>query len=669
MLAWASLFICVILVSIPTNADAQADPAAYGALPSIDAAELSPDGKTLALLENVDGVTIVGIYPLDGGKPSLASLGKLKARDITWAGNEYLLLLVSVTDRVDTTAGLQNWEVWRYLSISKDGEHMQYLFTGDGVFGATTTAGDLLHTLPDDPEHALIANLNDTFSGAMRMSNIQDNDDLYRRGWSIYKVNLRNGREKKIVAGTTQTADYIVDSNGAPAFRIDYDEDKGKRLLRRIEGVRKVTTIAEFDQPKGATAPYSFAMSDDDSVLYAFGYHGRDTLGVYRLDAATGAIGAPVFYSDAYDVDRLLRDPATSRIIGVAYTKHFPERVYFDKTFENLHSALSSALNAKSLAILSMSRDRRMAVVRANYADAPSKYFLYDKTAGELSALGSTYPQIDAAPKVERTAYDYIASDGVMIPGYVTFPRGGRENLPMIVMPHGGPEARDTLAFDWWAAFYAQRGYVVYQPNFRGSDGYGYRFRSSGYGEWGRRMQDDITEGVGKLIAEGVADPQRMCIVGASYGGYAALAGATLTPDLFSCAVSVNGVTDLVSMLGAEAEQSEFSVAYWERRIGSRFRDMAEIEAVSPLHQAQHIRPPLMIIHGTADTVVPYAQAERMRRALNEAGKDFEFVEMKNEDHWLSTGDMRTEMLRRSIAFIDQHIGGGPATAPANAAQ
>lgn len=654
----AAVLLCAFIV-ITGAARAQADPAVYGALPSIDEADISPDGKTLALLETVNGLTIVGIYPLDGGTSRPVSLGKLKARGIQWAGNEYLLLLVSDTDRIETSAGMRNYEVWRYVSISRDGEDIKYMFSGGGIFSATTTPGDLLHTLPDDPEHALIAHLNDTQRNTVRMSNIQNNDENYRRGWSVYKVNLRTGRQEKIVTGTEETADFIVDRNGEAVLRIDYDEGAEKRLVRRIEGRRKVTTIAEFDEPVGATPEYGFAtLSDDGKMLYAFGYHGKNTRGVYGLNLETGEIDTTVFHTPEYDVDRLLLNPATASVIGAAYTKHFPERVYFDKEFEALQSALVNALKPDSLSVTSMSQDRKTAVVRANFSDQPSKYYLFDKSAGELSLLGSTYPAVESAPKLKRAPYDYTASDGVRIPGYLTMPPGGGRNLPLIVLPHGGPEARDTQAFDWWAAFYAQRGYAVYQPNFRGSNGYGYQFRSSGYGEWGRKMQSDITEGVQKLIAEGVVDGNRMCIVGASYGGYAALAGATLTPNLYKCAVSVNGVADLVSMLGAEAEQSEYSVAYWEQRIGSRFRDRSEIEAVSPVHQVGRITRPVMIIHGTADTVVPYAQAERMWRALQDAGKTFEFVEMKDEDHWLSTGEMRTEMLRRSIEFIDKHIGG-----------
>ncbi len=230
-------------------------------------------------------------------------------------------------------------------------------------------------------------------------------------------------------------------------------------------------------------------------------------------------------------------------------------------------------------------------------------------------------------------------------------------NAPLIVLPHGGPEARDNLEFDWWAAAYASQGYLVYQPNFRGSSGYGNRFLKAGWGEWGRKMQDDITGGVGKLVADGVVDPSRVCIVGASYGGYAALAGATLTPDLYKCAISVNGVSDLVRMLGAEAASNDFSVEYWERRIGSRYRDRAEIDAVSPSLLAKNVRAPILLIHGQDDTVVPYWQSKLMNDALEQSGKPVKFVTLDGEDHWLSSAKTRMRMLEETSKFLKKHLG------------
>ena len=230
-------------------------------------------------------------------------------------------------------------------------------------------------------------------------------------------------------------------------------------------------------------------------------------------------------------------------------------------------------------------------------------------------------------------------------------------DMPLIVMPHGGPESRDDQAFDWWSFFYAANGYLVYQPNFRGSDGYGNYFRTAGHGEWGRKMQSDISEGVEKLIADGIVDKSRVCIVGASYGGYAALAGATLTPSLYSCAVSINGVSDLPKMLGSEAKSSLYSSDYWKILIGDRFSDSETLKAISPVDNAENARAPILLMHGKDDVVVPIAQSRRMARALKRNRKPHEFIEMQGEDHWLSRAPTRTEMLRESLRFINENIG------------
>ena len=633
-------------------------PEIYGRLPSIDEAEVSPDGSMVALLETVGGTTRVGFYDLATGASNAVSVGKLKARDIKWAGNKFVLLLVSNTDRVETTAGMQTWEVWRYISISSDGKNIRYLFSGDTVFASTTTSGDLLHTLPDEPDYALFANLNNTTTRAVGVSNIRSNDDLFVRGWSVYKVDLRNGKEKKIVTGSEETSDFIVNAAGEPIIRIDRDESGKDWVVQRIESRRKVSEIVRIPATSTGGSRLGFsALSDDEKYLYAFGYNNANTLGVHGLNLETGTIDKTFYRNDRYDVDGLVIDPALARVIGARYTDDFPKTIYFDDDFQALHNALAKALKNDNISVTSMSQDKTMAVVKVTYANKPTSFYLYDKKAGQLSSLGAAYPEIADGAPVNRTPYQYTASDGVPIRGYLTTPKGKSGPLPAIILPHGGPEARDSQNFDWWASFYAARGYAVYRPNFRGSTGYGWNFRAMGYGEWGRRMQDDITEGVTALIKDGVIDESRLCIVGASYGGYAALAGASLTPDLYQCAVSVNGVSDLVSMLGAEARESQYSVDYWERRIGSRFREKDEIAAVSPAQQVRAIKAPVMIMHGVNDTVVPIAQSIRMRDALASARKPHEYIELADEDHWLSNEATRIEMLRESIRFIDTHIG------------
>ncbi|EGF90920.1 prolyl oligopeptidase family protein [Asticcacaulis biprosthecium C19] len=224
-----------------------------------------------------------------------------------------------------------------------------------------------------------------------------------------------------------------------------------------------------------------------------------------------------------------------------------------------------------------------------------------------------------------------------------------------MVLPHGGPESRDNIDFDWQTQCLASRGYAVLQPNFRGSSGYGEVFVEKGFGEWGRKLQTDLSDGVRWLAAQGTIDPKRVAILGASYGGYAALAGATLDPDIYRCAVSIAGVSDLKSMTGFELDNSAGKqtrrVRYWKQFMG----DAKTFDAVPPARQADKAYCPILLIHGTDDTIVPIDQSKRMEKALKAAGKPVEFITYKGQDHWETVGSHRIGMMTSALAFLEKH--------------
>jgi dipeptidyl aminopeptidase/acylaminoacyl peptidase len=250
----------------------------------------------------------------------------------------------------------------------------------------------------------------------------------------------------------------------------------------------------------------------------------------------------------------------------------------------------------------------------------------------------------------------------VEIPGYLARPLGAEGATPLVLLPHGGPASLDVGGFDWLAHFLASRGYTVLQPNFRGSGGLGKEWEDAGHGEWGVGvMQHDLTDGVAALVAAGMADPERVCIVGASYGGYAALAGAAFTPELYRCAAAIAGVADLRVMLSFERDRAGFSsptVAYWRQAMGVDETGSANerLEAASPSAHVDEVRAPVLLIHGHDDTVVPIAQSQLMQRALEGAGKSVQFVELEGEDHWLSGAKTRLETLQALDVFLAEHL-------------
>ena len=227
-----------------------------------------------------------------------------------------------------------------------------------------------------------------------------------------------------------------------------------------------------------------------------------------------------------------------------------------------------------------------------------------------------------------------------------------------MVYPHGDPQSRDYLAFDWLTQFLASRGYAVLQPQFRGSTGFGDAFREAGYRQWGGLMQDDVTDGVRAMIAQGIADPHRICIVGFSYGGYAALAGAAFTPDLYSCAASISGVSDLPALMRGEVPLYEGTISNsmsdWKAHIGGPHD--ANLAAKSPINSVKAIKIPILIVYGTGDSVVPNAQSQNMALALKSAGKNVSVAILAGEDHWLSQTETRVQVLKELETFLGQHL-------------
>ena len=248
----------------------------------------------------------------------------------------------------------------------------------------------------------------------------------------------------------------------------------------------------------------------------------------------------------------------------------------------------------------------------------------------------------------------FKAQDGLALGGYLTLPNGrAARGLPLVVFPHGGPAVRDEPGFDWWAQAMASRGYAVLQVNYRGSDGFGTAFREAGFGEWGRKMQTDLSDGVRYLAAQGTIDPARVCIVGASYGGYAALAGATLEHGVYRCAVSVAGPSDLRHFVAWSLRRHDLSTQrYWDRFMGAKGPDDTHLDDLSPADRIGAATPPILLIHGKDDTVVPFEQSQFMADALKRAGKPVEMVVLNHEDHWLSHGDTRLQMLQATMDFL-----------------
>jgi dipeptidyl aminopeptidase/acylaminoacyl peptidase len=280
-------------------------------------------------------------------------------------------------------------------------------------------------------------------------------------------------------------------------------------------------------------------------------------------------------------------------------------------------------------------------------------YFYVDMTTHKASPIGNLYDGIDEISP--ESWISYPAADGLIIHAYLTLPEGRTaKNLPLVVLPHGGPQARDEPGFDWISQAIASRGYAVLQPEFRGSGGFGKDLLWAGFGEFGKKMQTDLSDGVRALAAQGVIDPKRVCIVGASYGGYAALAGATLDTGVYRCAVSDAGVSDLHKLVARmDNTIDNRGERFWDRFLGVSDYNDPKLDAISPIKHIDKVSVPILLIHGRDDTRVPFSQSQAMADALKAAGKPVEFVVLNGEDHFLSRSATRLQMLEATVKFLE----------------
>jgi dipeptidyl aminopeptidase/acylaminoacyl peptidase len=364
-----------------------------------------------------------------------------------------------------------------------------------------------------------------------------------------------------------------------------------------------------------------------------------------------GTFGPPMAERDALEAP--IEDRETHRMIGGVHMDDTVHYVFFDPGVRGKWSSIVDGYADEQVEFVSASTDFTKVIVKVNGPLHGLTYDLMDMKTHRGEPVGEVYKGLGTPLEVKRI--NYAAADGLQIPAYLTLPRGKPlKNLPLIMFPHGGPEVRDDAEFDWWAQAMAAQGYLVIQPNYRGST-VSTDHVSAGYGEWGRKMQTDLSDGVRYLVKEGMADPNRVCIVGASYGGYAAIAGVTLDPGVYRCAVSVGGISDLRRMLQDVNSFADRERRYWNRFMGVTGPSDPLLQKLSPVKHVEVITAPVLLVHGTDDTVVSPEQSTLMFDAMKHAKKDVELVTLKKEDHWLSHGDTRLQMLQSSVAFLRAH--------------
>jgi dipeptidyl aminopeptidase/acylaminoacyl peptidase len=469
---------------------------------------------------------------------------------------------------------------------------------------------------------------------------------------ALIRVDLLTRHSSVVMPGKVGNLGWLVDDAGQIAAEEAYDErDRRWSILIRREG--RMQEVAAGQEQIDVPRLLGWGPTADTLLLQKL----EDGDPVWRLlSLKDGSIGPPMAERKA--LEKPIEDSLTNRMIGGVHVADSEEYVFFDDGAQKSWKAILATFPGELVHLESASADFRRIIVRVEGQEDGYRYVLVDLNTQTAKPLGDVYDGVAKPFEVRRITY--AAGDGLQIPAYLTLPRGKPPtNLPLIVLPHGGPAARDTADFNWWSQALAEQGYAVLQPNYRGS-ALSRGFMSKGFGEWGRKMQTDLSDGVRYLAKEGTVDPARVCIVGASYGGYAALAGAALDPGVYRCAVSVAGLSDLRRMLKWVNERQggrpdNWAQRYWDRFMGVSGPGDAALDAISPLKHLGDIGIPILLIHGRDDTVVPLEQSQLMYDALKGARKDVQLVTLKGEDHWLSRSGTRLQMLQESVAFLHAH--------------
>lgn len=639
-----------------TAAEAPPPAAAFGTIPALEHVAISPDGALLAMDENTSGGQKVVFLQVGGGQ-ALRTLdfGTAKLRDIVWADDDTALLEASTALklRLDGDGSRDMYEVFRVVAVdARQGGPRVLLFDGSQEY---STGAQLLPVNPRRKDTVSMASWDYSATNRRESTGTRLSDARRDNGWvwTLYDVDTNTGKGSTVVQGTPYTIQWIVDPDGAPVARVEWNQ-KTRRASVAVKSGASWRAILETEGEDPLTL---YGLSPDGTSLIGIGEHGTDRSRAWALPLD----GSPIrlAYEDPQlDIVNAVVEPTTGRVVG--YTSAGPNGhlEYVDPQRLALSNALGKAFPDRWVEIVDQSTDGQRLLLRTENSSSPAVFYLLDRTTHRADIVGETYPGLAGARLGEVRAITYPARDGKAIPAFLTVPPGlESKNLPAVALVHGGPEWHDQGGFDWWAQFLASRGYLVLQPQFRGSTGYGSAHRLAGYGQWGGLMQDDVTDGVRYLVANGLADPKRICIMGASYGGYAALAGAAFTPELYACAVSVSGVSNLPAMIAevqARAGEESDALAYWKDHIGSPHD--AKVAAASPGRAAAQVRAPILLVYATDDTVVSPQQTLGMAKALQAAGKTYELAELPGEDHWLSMSATRIALLEKIEAFLAKHL-------------
>lgn len=622
---------------------------------------VSPSGRYLAIAVRQADKEVAVVQDLDTGQTTIpTSIDRNSAgagffariSHVYWKSDDRLLFRIQVRPKSGTKIDERSRGVLtklgdRLFAIDRDGTKLVRLLTETNsyfVLDGTLDLGTIGSLLPKDPENIL----------------------MFVRGFlgpSLIRVNVFDGVGTVLEIPEKDLVGWWLDVDGNAVVRVERSLGIYRYLRKQPDGTWKKFYEVPVREMRGRPDYEPVGASNQPGKYYVLARPpGRERTGVYLYDLTQEKFGEPLIEDPTYDIESA---HATRDGTGLVYHCVIVDVRVCNLADPQANAALDtvrkSFASGTNVFVADFSRDNGTLLLAVDGPSVAPAYYYYRRGAQQPELIGYIRDAVAERSTPLAQAIHWQSRDGRELSGYLSKPAGtaNDKRLPLIVMPHGGPEKRDQLAFDPWVQFLTARGYAVFQPNFRGSEGFGRAFAESGYGQWGRAMQDDVTDGVAALVQRELADPARICIIGASYGGYAALAGAALTPDLYKCAVSIAGVSDLASFVKWYRFQhgpDSAGTAYWMRAIGDPVTDLQKLRAVSPQRLAGAIKADVLLIHGTRDDIVPFSQSVAMKRALDNSRRRITLLELEDEGHSYWSDENEIRVLEAIDAFLAKNL-------------
>lgn len=626
------LVLWVIILSCPSFASAELTVEDFTREASFRDAKVSPNGKYLATVWNKDQYRYLSIQDISKpGAPVISSLGDQirRPKSVIWVNDERLLVTVQIpanTKAVEKDLKRKkDFDIYDYyliertLSIDIEIKNPVVMMSNDRRVRYNRRLSDI-NLIKEDKQHVLMP--------------------AYRGGvYQLFKVNIYTGESTSIARGNSKTFSFLYDEFGNPKFRFDYYRRANKVVIRKYLSDTKWEKIDSIDFDDDVIDEENSLTIRDLVGWYngklAYRKRNEDT-GFYEIilrDLKSGEVSTLISLKDK-DIQGLVYDEVRN-IVGYWPLDDLIRFKYFDERSQQKYDKLANQLD--NLNFHYHGRNSTKSIIKTYGRDLAGSFFIYDHKENKLTFLQEMYTHLSPEKLATPAKIKFKTRDDVLIHSNILLPPkyNKEQKYPMVVLPHGGPHARETASYDDFAQFIATRGYIVVQPNFRGSTGYGRDFEESGYKQWGMKMQDDLVDTARFFIDKGYADKDKVCIVGISYGGYAALMGAVNPEGVFKCSISINGVTHLKKIVQYDiryTENEEIEQLIYQR-MGHPKTDQQYLDNNSPALHAEKIDIPVLLIAGKDDSVVPYSQAQLMKKALQKHDKTYEFITLKDTGH------------------------------------